>query len=102
MTGGTGRDHGVAIAATTEAPEIADGIELVRLAGIPEDWGSHEGDGLQVTVGDGRMATFVAMGPPHFRVFVWGYDTRVTRVARLEKVAGTVLRVSILDRIPPA
>lgn len=46
------------------------------------------------------MATFVAMGPPHFRVFVWGYNTNVTRIARLDKVAGTVLRVSILDRIP--
>lgn len=88
------------ITATTDDTEIGDGTELARLGGIPAEWGSLEGDAVQVTLLDGRMATFLAYGDERPAVFSWGYDTTRTRIARLDRISGTVLRVTQLSHLP--
>jgi hypothetical protein len=94
------REHGQVVAATTEVPEIQDGVELVQLHGIPDGWGRVEGDGLQVNLPDGRLATFLGHGPEHSDIFSWSVDPSFTHLARLMTVSGTVLRVTLLDRMP--
>lgn len=93
------RDYSTGYTATIDGAEIRDGSELVRGDGMPTEW--FEGDSLRVDLPSGERVLFIALPDQGQDLFSWSIGPHgPVRLARLERVSGTMVRVHLVQSIP--
>src|SRR4051812_21097967 len=92
------RDYSTGYAATTDDAEIRDGTELVRGDGVPPEW--FDGDSLHVDLPNGLRVVFIAMPDRGKDLFSWAAEGEPPKLARLERINGTTMRVHFVHGVP--